>query len=134
MTDPIDQEWLDFFGEAPEPTETAELDNTTRFGYPFPPDDFGSLPIDEIRRWGRMAIDAFVAVDVEVALSDGQVDTSWAMDAQRWSAWVLDLVWQAIGGDDRALLAYAHNSRLQADQVIRHKTDTMPIRWQKEGF
>ena len=50
-------------GAPNEPAPDRELHNETRYGYPIPPDDLASLPLEEIRRWGRIAIDATISVD-----------------------------------------------------------------------
>jgi hypothetical protein len=112
----------------------------TRYGYPIPPSDFCTLPVDEIRRWGKMAIDTQAEVDVQS--SDGQVDTSWVIDATRWSNSVLELVAEAIGGEDSVLLGYAHDTWSRANEeieAIRREQATfmgkpIQVKWLEEGF
>ena len=118
-----EQKLPDLLAELDTPNESVpdgEPRNETRYGYPLPPDDFASLPLEEIRRWGKMAIDARISVDVES--SDGQVDTGWVIDALGWSGWVLDLVVKAIGRNDPVLLAYGNTVNVERTY------------WQKEGF
>jgi hypothetical protein len=60
------------------------------------------MPLEEIRRWGKQAIDAKKAVDAD----EGPGDHNWVIDTTMWANRVLRLVAQAIGGDDPVLLAY----------------------------
>lgn len=112
----------------------------TQYGYPIPPDNFSELRLDEIRRLGKMAIATRAEVDVES--SDGQVDTGWVIDAMGWSSWVLELVVEAIGGDDQVLLAYSHDTWSHANEEIEAiqrelaivTRDSQQVNWLAEGF